>query len=87
MPSRSPRVLLADDQRDILEALQLLLKGEGFQVQCVSSPAAVLAAIDEADFDAALIDLNYARDTTSGQEGLDLLARLQTVDRPFPSSC
>jgi hypothetical protein len=69
VPSRSPRVLLADDQRDILEALQLLLKSEGFQVQSVSSPAAVLAAIDEADFDAALIDLNYARDTTSGQEG------------------
>ena len=84
MPSRSPRVLLADDQRDILEALQLLLKSEGFQVQSVSSPAAVLAAIDEADFDAALIDLNYARDTTSGQEGLDLLARLHAEDPTLP---
>ena len=84
MPSRSPRVLLADDQRDILEALQLLLKSEGFQVQSVSSPAAVLAAIDEADFDAALIDLNYARDTTSGQEGLDLLARLHAQDPTLP---
>ncbi len=73
VPSKAPRILLADDQRDILEALQLLLKSEGFQVQSVTSPAAVLAAIDETDFDAALIDLNYARDTTSGQEGLDLL--------------
>ena len=84
VPSRVPRVLLADDQRDILEALQLLLKSEGFQVQCVTSPAAVLAAIAETDFDAALIDLNYARDTTSGQEGLDLLARLQSEDPMLP---
>jgi DNA-binding NtrC family response regulator len=84
VPSRAPRVLLADDQRDILEALQLLLKSEGFQVQSVSSPAAVLAAIDETDFDTALIDLNYARDTTSGQEGLDLLARLHDEDPTLP---
>ena len=84
VPSRVPRVLLADDQRDILEALQLLLKREGFQVQSVTSPAAVLAAMDETDFDAALIDLNYARDTTSGQEGLDLLARLQAEDPTLP---
>ena len=81
---RAARVLIADDQRDILEALQLLLKSEGFQVQSVTSPAAVLAAVAEADFDAALIDLNYARDTTSGQEGLDLLARLQTDDPALP---
>jgi len=85
VPSRSPRVLLADDQRDILEALQLLLKSEGFQVQSVTSPAAVLAAIDEADFDAALIDLNYARDTTSGQEGLDLLHKIQALDWTLPT--
>jgi DNA-binding NtrC family response regulator len=84
VPSRAPRVLLADDQRDILEALQLLLKSEGLQVQSVTSPAAVLAAIAETDFDAALIDLNYARDTTSGQEGLDLLARLQAEDPTLP---
>ena len=84
MSSRAPRILVADDQRDILEALQLLLKSEGFQVQSVTSPAAVLAAIDETDFDAALIDLNYARDTTSGQEGLDLLARLQAGDPTLP---
>ena len=84
VPSRVPRILLADDQPDILEALQLLLKTEGYQVQTVSSPAAVLAAVDETDFDAVLIDLNYARDTTSGQEGLDLLARLQSEDLTLP---
>jgi DNA-binding NtrC family response regulator len=84
VPSRVPRILLADDQPDILEALQLLLKTEGFQVQSVSSPAAVLAAVEDADFDAALIDLNYARDTTSGQEGLDLLGRLQAGDPTLP---
>src|SRR6185436_14745577 len=70
--------------RDILEALQLLLKGEGFQVECVTSPSAVLAAVEESDFDAVLIDLNYARDTTSGQEGLDLLARLREADSTVP---
>jgi DNA-binding NtrC family response regulator len=84
VPSRVPRILLADDQPDILEALQMLLKTEGYQVQSVSSPAAVLAAVDDADFDAVLIDLNYARDTTSGQEGLDLLARLQAGDATLP---
>ncbi len=84
MPSRVARILLADDQPDILEALQMLLKTEGYQVQSVSSPAAVLAAVDDADFDAVLIDLNYARDTTSGQEGLDLLARLQAGDATLP---
>ena len=84
MPSKVPRILLADDQPDILEALHLLLKTEGYQVQSVSSPAAVLAAVDETDFDAVLIDLNYARDTTSGQEGLDLLARLQSEDQTLP---
>ena len=86
MPSRAPRVLLADDQRDILEALQLLLKSEGFQVQSVTSPAAVLAAVDETDFDAALIDLNYARDTTSGQEGSICSRGCRPKIRRFPSS-
>jgi DNA-binding NtrC family response regulator len=83
MPAR-PRVLVADDQRDVVEALQLLLKGEGYQTSAVSSPAGVLAAIDEADFDVVLIDLNYARDTTSGQEGLDLLSQLATSDPSLP---
>lgn len=79
-----PRVLIADDQPDVLEALRLLLKGEGFKIESASSPAGVLEAIDGDEFDAVLIDLNYARDTTSGQEGLDLLSQLRTLDPTLP---
>jgi DNA-binding NtrC family response regulator len=79
-----PRVLIADDQPDVLEALRLLLKGEGFVVETVSSPAAMLRAADATEFDAALIDLNYTRDTTSGREGLTLLAKLQALDPTLP---
>src|SRR5215218_2792442 len=79
-----PRVLIADDQPDVLEALRLLLKGEGFVVESVSSPTATLRAVDAAEFDAALIDLNYTRDTTSGREGLTLLAKLQVLDPTLP---
>src|SRR6059036_1489910 len=79
-----PRILVADDQPDVLEALKLLLKGEGYEVEAVASPRGVLAALDKRDFDALLIDMNYARDTTSGAEGLDLLARLQALDAPPP---
>jgi sigma-B regulation protein RsbU (phosphoserine phosphatase) len=74
-----PRVLVADDQADVTEALRLLLKGHGYQVVTVTSPAGVLDAVRRDSFDLLLIDLNYARDTTSGREGLDLLARLQTA--------
>lgn len=79
-----PRILIADDQPDVIESLRLLLKAEGFQTEAVSSPAAILAAVETKDFDVALIDLNYARDTTSGQEGLDLLTRLQSLDSTLP---
>jgi DNA-binding NtrC family response regulator len=78
------RVLIADDQPDVLEALRLLLKSEGYQIDSASSPAGILAAIETRDFDAVLMDLNYTRDTTSGQEGLDLLARIQAVDNMVP---
>jgi DNA-binding NtrC family response regulator len=78
------RVLVADDQPDVLQALRLLLKGEGCQIDTAASPAAVLAAVDAQDFDIALIDLNYTRDTTSGVEGLTLLSRLQALDTPMP---
>jgi len=78
------RILVADDQKDVLEALRLLFKAEGLEAETVSSPAAVVGAVSARDFDAALIDLNYARDTTSGQEGLDLLARLQELDASLP---
>jgi DNA-binding NtrC family response regulator len=79
-----PRVLIADDQADVLEALRLLLKAEGFQLESASSPAGVLAAIEAREFDVALIDLNYARDTTSGEEGLNLLSRIQAIDATLP---
>jgi DNA-binding NtrC family response regulator len=79
-----PRVLIADDQSDVLEALRLLLKAEGFQLETASSPAGVLAAIEAREFDVALIDLNYARDTTSGEEGLNLLSRIQSIDPTLP---
>jgi DNA-binding NtrC family response regulator len=78
------RLLVADDQLDIVEALLLLLKHAGFQVLTATSPAGVLAAIEGQDFDAVLMDLNYARDTTSGKEGLDLLGRLQALDATLP---
>ena len=68
-----PHILVADDQADVLEALRLLLKGHGFDVDTVSSPAAALAALERRDYDAMLLDMNYTRDTTSGNEGLDLL--------------
>jgi len=76
----APHILVADDQPDVLEALRLLLKPEGYQVESASSPAGVLAAVESSDFDAVLIDLNYARDTTSGAEGLQLLAHLRALD-------
>jgi len=78
------RVLVADDQPDVLQALRLLLKAEGCDIETATSPAGVLAAVDARDFDVAVIDLNYARDTTSGEEGLTLLSRLQALDTPMP---
>jgi len=80
----SPRILVADDQQDVLEALRLLLKGEGFEIATATSAAGVLAAVERDDFDAVLLDLNYQRDTTSAAEGLDLLTRLQAMDQTLP---
>ena len=82
--SAGPRALIADDQADVLTALQLLLKGEGYQTEAVTSPAGVLEAVTNRGFDLLLMDLNYARDTTSGQEGLDLLAEIQEIDDTLP---
>ena len=79
-----PRILIADDQRDVLEALRLLLKNEGWDAETVTSPAGVLQALDASEFDAVLIDLNYTRDTTSGREGLDLLSGIQAADSAIP---
>jgi len=79
-----PRTLIADDEPDILAALRLLLKNDGYEPETVSSPAAVLEAIERAQFDVVLMDLNYARDTTSGREGIDLISRIQALDPSLP---
>src|SRR5262245_48274828 len=84
MQNLTPRVLIADDQSDVLEALRLLLKGEGIQCESAGSPAGVLEQMASQDFDAVLMDLNYARDTTSGKEGLDLLDRVRALDTTVP---
>src|ERR1700720_4288455 len=80
----APRILIADDQADVLEALRLLLKGEGYQIESATSPAGIISALETRDFDVVLMDLNYTRDTTSGQEGLDVLSRIQTIDSILP---
>jgi phosphoserine phosphatase RsbU/P len=79
-----PRTLIADDQPDVLVALRLLLKGAGYQTESANSPKAVIDAIRKRDFDVVLMDLNYARDTTSGKEGLDLISRIQAEDKSLP---
>ena len=79
-----PRILIADDQQDVLDALRLLLKGHGYNIETVNSPADLLAAVARQEFDILLIDLNYARDTTSGREGLDVLSRLREIADPPP---
>src|SRR5213596_3531799 len=79
-----PRILVADDQPDVLEALRLLLKGNHYGVDTVASPTAALAALERRDYDAMLLDMNYTRDTTSGREGLDLLDNLRTLEPDMP---
>ena len=79
-----PKILVADDQEDVRLALDLLLRSEGFEVTTVDSPAAVLAALGERRYDAALVDLNYTRDTTSGAEGLDLLRHVRSSHPSVP---
>ena len=78
------RILIADDQPDVLEALRLLLKGEDYQTECTTTPQGIMTAVTSKDFDLVLMDLNFARDTTSGQEGLDVLSRLQALDSALP---
>jgi len=84
VPTTLPRLLIADDQRDVLEALRLLLKADGYLIDTVESPAAVVTAVGQREYDVVLIDLNYARDTTSGAEGLDLLRQIQQIDASLP---
>ena len=84
MQTSTPTVLVADDQPDILQALRLLLKSEGYAAVTVTSPGAVLAELERGDFDTILMDLNYTRDTTSGREGMDLLYRIRLLDATVP---
>ncbi len=81
---RTPKILIADDQPDVLESLRLLIKPEGYVVITADSPEGVVTAVADREFDVALIDLNYARDTTSGAEGLELISTLQSLDSTLP---
>ena len=78
------RILIADDQPDVLEALRILLKGEGHQTDAVTSLGAVMNALDKRTYALLLMDLNYTRDTTSGQEGLEVIPRIQPIDETLP---
>jgi len=78
------RILIADDQPDVLEALRILLKGEGHQTDAVTSLGAVMNALDKRTYALLMMDLNYTRDTTSGQEGLEVIPRIQTIDETLP---
>jgi DNA-binding NtrC family response regulator len=78
------RILVADDQPDVLEALRLLLKSEGYLIDTAKSPNSVMKAVEQRDYALAIVDLNYTRDTTSGQEGLELLGKLQAADPTLP---
>ena len=78
------RILIADDQEDVISALELLLKNEGYLPVSVTSPAGALEQLGAREFDIVLLDLNYARDTTSGSEGLELLARIRQIDPDLP---
>ncbi len=78
------RVLIADDQAHVLDALQLLLKGHGYRTEAVTHPARVLQALEANEFDAVLLDLNYTRDTTAGGEGLELVSQIRALDKSLP---
>ncbi len=78
------RILIADDQRDVLEALRILLKGEGYQTDAVTSLAGIVHAIEKKDYALLMMDLNYTRDTTSGQEGLEIIPKIQELDSTLP---
>src|SRR5919107_4162455 len=78
------RILIADDQQDIIDALRLLLLDEGYEVTPARSPGEALDRLEASDFDLAVLDLNYTRDTTSGQEGFDLMERIRSLDPTLP---
>ena len=78
------RILIADDQNDVLEALRILLKGEGHQTDAVTSLAGIFQALEKRDYALLIMDLNYTRDTTSGQEGLEVIPKIQALDNTLP---
>src|ERR1043166_608362 len=78
------RILIADDQRDVLEALRILLKGEGHQTDAVNSITGIFNALQQRDYALLIMDLNYTRDTTSGQEGLEVIPKIQEIDSTLP---
>src|SRR3989475_5555520 len=78
------RILIADDQRDVLEALRILLKGEGYQTDAVTSLAGIFSALEKKDYALLIMDLNYTRDTTSGQEGLAAIPKIEEIDNTLP---
>ena len=78
------RILIADDQPDVIDALRLLLVDDGYDVTPATSPSEALGKLEAVDFDLAILDLNYTRDTTSGQEGYDLMERLRALDPTLP---
>ncbi len=82
--ANAPLILIADDQPDVLEALRMLLKTEGYRTETATSPPGIMQCLEKHDYDAVLMDLNYTRDTTSGQEGLDLLAQIRMHDDTLP---
>jgi DNA-binding NtrC family response regulator len=83
-PTRQPRIFVADDQRDVVESLRLLLKGEGYSAETFTNPEGLVAALRERTADAVLMDLNYTRDTTSGDEGLDAVSKIRSFDAHTP---
>ena len=78
------RILIADDQPDVLEALRILLKGEGYQTDAVTSLAGIFNSLEKKDYALFMMDLNYTRDTTSGQEGLEVIPKIQEIDNTLP---
>jgi DNA-binding NtrC family response regulator len=78
------RILVADDQPDVLEAMRILLKGAGYQIDAVTSLTGIFNALEKKDYALLMMDLNYTRDTTSGQEGLEVIPKLQEIDNTLP---
>jgi DNA-binding NtrC family response regulator len=83
MPNRA-KILIADDQPELLSALSFICSAEGYHCTTVDSPEAAIAALGKSEFHLLLMDMNYHPDRTTGQEGLDLLRRVQQIDPSLP---